>query len=134
MGSRKSPTASVIQVRNQNFFIDNGPKLPRAHEVNTVKVRDGDNTLIRWGVILIVLVHIECKQNHVNTVKFLENNYALRAVRKLIWEILVSLAHQFPDFMLIVHRRHLSNDDRALTIELFECFLERYVLETGPPR
>ena len=102
------------------------PHLPWLHEVDTVKVGHIHRLFVGEGIVISMLVNIQRKKNHVNTINVLKDNNAFTTVGKLLRIVLmsISLPHLIANFQLSVSGRHLPNGQRPpsrkISIRLFK--------------
>mmetsp|Transcript_103944 Transcript_103944/g.291125 ORF Transcript_103944/g.291125 Transcript_103944/m.291125 type:complete len:213 (-) Transcript_103944:2503-3141(-) len=100
---------------------------PWSHVVHTIEVRDINRTTIRCRILLVVLVHVQAKQNDIDAVKILKDNNAFASVGELVWIVFerVTFLHPLPDFELFVHGRHLADRDGTAHLDLLYRVFER---------
>mmetsp|Transcript_3872 Transcript_3872/g.10916 ORF Transcript_3872/g.10916 Transcript_3872/m.10916 type:complete len:576 (+) Transcript_3872:401-2128(+) len=115
MRRRKAALPHIVQVRNEDFVVHECSESTGPHEMDAVQVRHVDATLVGGWIVFSVFVHVESKEDDVDSIDVLEDDDALAAEGELVGILLVSipLLHEFTNFQLAIHRGHLSNDDLA---------------------
>mmetsp|Transcript_41250 Transcript_41250/g.124733 ORF Transcript_41250/g.124733 Transcript_41250/m.124733 type:complete len:218 (+) Transcript_41250:702-1355(+) len=111
-------------------MVDEGPHLPGPHVVHTIKIRDVHRTAVGGWVPLVMLVHIEAKEDDVDAVQVLKNDDAFAPEIELLGVILegVPSLHPLADIETPVHRGHLADGDVTPHVDSLACLVLRHFL------
>ena len=86
-------------------MVDKGPEISRSHKMDAVQIRNVDNALVWWRVLLVVLVNVQGEKDDVDSIQMLEHDETLATKWKLFRVVFVRVAflHQVAHFELPVH-------------------------------
>ena len=106
-------------------MVDERSHLSRRHEMHTVQIRHIDSSLVREGIVLIVLRNIECKKDHIHAINVLKHHNAFATVGEFLWVVLMGVSgfHEVTYFMFPVRGCHLTNGKGAACREGFVCIV-----------